>query len=112
MAIQLVANEAIIKEGQANHQRGIESVGGKLYLTTQRLHFESHDFNFQTGETIIPLWEIVSVVPERTKFLNLIPMLSNSIKVTTRNGQEEKFVVWGKDEWIYVINNYSAQWRR
>ncbi|MCA1623452.1 MAG: GRAM domain-containing protein [Acidobacteria bacterium] len=89
MKAQLVASETIVKEGIANHQRGAETVGGKLYLTTQRLVFESHDFNIQT--------------------VNLIPLMPNSIKVVTKAGQEHSFVVFGRDEWIRTIEGQDAR---
>ncbi len=37
MTLELNANEEIIKQGAANLQEGIESVGGKLHLTNQRM---------------------------------------------------------------------------
>lgn len=73
MKTQLGAGETIVKQGGANHQRGMETVGGMLYLTTERLVFESHAFNFQTGSTIIDLRDVARVEPAWTKFLNLIP---------------------------------------
>ncbi len=45
MKTQLNINEEIIKKGGANLQKGIEAVGGFLYLTNERLIFESHKFN-------------------------------------------------------------------
>ena len=109
MKTQLVAGETIVKESAANHQRGIETVGGRLFLTTQRLVFESHDWNVQTGTTIIPLLEIIRVEPAWTKFLNLIPLMPNSIKVATRGGQEHSFVVFGRGEWMRAIKAQSAR---
>lgn len=41
MKFALRAGERIIREGAANLQKNIETVGGKLYLTNQRLVFES-----------------------------------------------------------------------
>ena len=40
MKTELNPNEALIKKGGANLQKGAESVGGYLYLTDQRLIFE------------------------------------------------------------------------
>ena len=109
MKTQLIAGETIVKESAANHQRGIETVGGKLFLTTQRLVFESHDFNFQIGSTVIALRDIAGVEPAWTRFLNLIPLMPNSIKVATRDGREHSFVVFGRGEWIRAIKIQSAR---
>mgnify|MGYP001344293105 CR=1 FL=1 len=48
----------MIQEGLANHWRGIEEVGGRLFLTSQRLIFESNALNIKIGNAIIPLSEI------------------------------------------------------
>ena len=45
MNVQLPQGEVIIKEGAANLQKGIETVGGKLRLTNQRLLFKAHKLN-------------------------------------------------------------------
>ena len=84
MNAQLLPGEAIVKDGAANLQRGIETVGGWAYLTNQRLVFESHAFNVQTGATIIPLESISGVRKCWTKFLNLIPLFPNSFAIATR----------------------------
>ena len=42
MKIDLQPNEKLIKESGANLQRGAETVGGKLFLTNDRLYFDTH----------------------------------------------------------------------
>jgi len=51
MNTELKQNEQIIKQKAANLQKGIETVGGVLYLTNQRLVFEAHKINVQGGTT-------------------------------------------------------------
>lgn len=53
MEIDLRPGETILKEGPANLKRGLEVVGGRLWLTSQRLAFKSHAFNIQVGATDI-----------------------------------------------------------
>ena len=96
-------NETPVKQGAANLQRGIETVGGKLYLTNQRLVFESHALNIQTGATIIPLSSINRTRKCWTKFLNMIPIFPNSIAVSTKEGKEYRFVAFGRQDWIDAI---------
>ena len=72
MNTEILSGETIIKQGPANLQRGIETVGGFLFLTGQRLIFESHKSNYQTGTTIIDLKDISDSVLCWTKFLNLL----------------------------------------
>ncbi|MBD2461543.1 hypothetical protein H6G89_10825 [Oscillatoria sp. FACHB-1407] len=96
-------DERLIKQGGANLQRGIETVGGQLYLTNQRLVFESHRLNVQTGAVIIPISKIVSVKACWTKFLNIIPLLPNSISVSTSDNQIYALVVFNRNEWLSAI---------
>jgi hypothetical protein len=49
MKTPLATGEAIVKEGAASYLKRYEGVGGKLYLTTERLIFESHAFNIHTA---------------------------------------------------------------
>ena len=90
----ILRDEKIIQEGFANHWRGIEAVGGRLLLTSQRLIFESHALNIQTGNTVIPLLEI-----------NFIEKaFPNIIYVYSENNLKNGFVVWGRTKWIKAIN--------
>jgi hypothetical protein len=101
-------DETSLKDGAANLQRGIETVGGWLYLTNRRLVFESHAFNIQTGATIIPLASITGVRKCWTKFLNLIPIFPNSVAVSTKEGKEYRFVTFGRQAWIEAIEDQRA----
>ena len=111
MKTRLQTDEKVVREDGANHQRGRETVGGKLYLTTQRLVFESHAFNIQTGTTTIALQDVAGVEPTWTKFLDLIPIMPNSIKIATREGKEHSFVVPARDKWIRILSGESTKSR-
>jgi hypothetical protein len=100
---RLQKGETVIKEGRANLQRGIEAVGGKLYLSSRRLIFESHRFSVQTGDISIPLDDVALVRKCWTKFLNLIPLFPNSIGVTVREGTQHRIVVTDRDSWVEAI---------
>jgi len=96
--------EHIIKEGAANLQKNIETVGGKLYLTNQRLFFEAHKFNVQRGTTEIELSDIESTEKFWTKFLGLIPIMPNSLSAYTKQGKEYRFVLFGRQKWAAEID--------
>lgn len=98
MKIQLQQNENIIKEGAANHFKGVESVGGKLFLTNQRLFFKSHSINFQPHELSILYKEIKSVGKRNT--LLIVP---NGMYIELKDGSIENFVVWSRRKWIEEI---------
>jgi len=104
MKITLNPNEKLLREGAANLQRGAETVGGKLFLTDQRLFFQSHAFNIQTGATEIPLSRIAGMRLCWTKFLNIIPLAPNSLAIKTTNGTEYSFVLFGRKKWAAAIS--------
>src|SRR5215212_11712145 len=110
MAIKtpLRPGEALVRESRANMQRGMESVGGHLYLTDQRLIFESHKLNVQRGATEIPLGEVAGMQKQWTKFLGLIPTAPNTLAVATTGGEEHKFVCGKRDDWMATIEQQRA----
>ena len=95
--------EQVIKDGAANLQKGIETVGGRLYLTNQRLVFEAHRLNVQGGVTELELADVESSEPCWTKFLGLIPLFPNSLAVCTKEGREYRFVLYGRSAWAEAI---------
>lgn len=102
MHIELAPGEKLLKKGAANLQRGWEMVGGRLYLTTRRLHFSSHALNVNQGAQDIPLSEVVAVRPGWTKLLGLLPLVPNQLRVQTEAGIFD-FVVWGRASWKAAI---------
>ena len=58
---KLKKGEKVIIKTNCSHIKGIESVGGKLYVTTKRLYFKSHRFNIQNHSCEIAIKDIKSV---------------------------------------------------
>lgn len=108
MQTALHESESILREGTANLRRGIESVGGKLCLTNQRLIFESHRLNIQTGTTDIPLPEIHGARPAWTKVLGFLPAIPNGLTIVTTTDKQYDFVVHHRQQWAEAIRA-SAQ---
>lgn len=86
--IETDVDENILFETPANHFKGIEAVGGKLYLTNKRLIFKSHKLNIQTHQLSINLTNIKKI--DRHKTLGVV---NNGLSITTVNDVTEKFVV-------------------
>lgn len=103
METPLLPYEVVVREAPANLQRGLETVGGRIFLTDRRLIFESHRFNVQTGSTVLQRADITGAEPCWTKFLGLLPLFPNSMLVRTRDGGEYRFVVGSRTEWISEI---------
>jgi len=103
MKTPLRPGETLVRQGGANLQRKLETVGGHLYLTNERLVFESHRFNIQQGPEELELAQVQSTEKAWTKFLNVIPLFPNSLAVTLREGAEFRFVVFGRGAWQQAI---------
>ena len=93
-------DETILFETGANHFKGFEAVGGKLYLTTKRLVFKSHRLNFQKHTLSINTHEIAAV--DRYKVWGIS---NNGLLVKTKNGLTEKFIVVQPEEWLQHLDN-------
>jgi hypothetical protein len=103
MKTELQPGEKIVRQGPANLQKNVETVGGWLFLTTSRLVFEAHSLNFQGGITEIDLADVSRVEKCWTKFLGLLPLLPNSLAVQTRAGNDFRFVLYSRDTWAVAI---------
>jgi hypothetical protein len=103
MNTPLIENERIVKEGFANIMRGIEAVGGKLYLTNFRLIFEPHPINFQTDLEIIDIRTIKTINMIWTKVFGILPLVPNSFELELQEVQKVRFVVNGRRKWIKQI---------
>lgn len=88
----------VIHSGPANHFKGREAVGGKLYLTDKELYFKSHKFNLQNHEWSILIAEINKLEPKNT--LRLVP---NGIVVIDNAGNREQFVLQKRALWMEKI---------
>ena len=106
MNSELRQGEKVIKVGPANLQKNIETVGGKLCLTNQRLVFEAHKFNVQIGTTEVELADVQLSQPCWTKFLGFIPVFPNSLAVIAKHGREYRFVLGDRAAWATAIETH------
>lgn len=98
-AVEMEAGESILFETPANHFKGIEGVGGKLYLTSRRLIFKSHKLNFQNHQLDILLPDIQAFDRYRT-----LGIINNGLRVKNDQGVVEKFVVHQPEKWVQLIS--------
>lgn len=103
METKLIENEKIVKEGFANIMRGIEAVGGKLFLTNFRLIFEPHPINFQTELEITNINDIKKINMIWTRVFGILPLVPNSFELELQNDNKLRFVVNGRRKWIKAI---------
>lgn len=91
------AIEQAIAKGPTNCLYGKEAVGGELFLTTEKLVFVPHGFNFQTKVSEIYLNEIESL--EKAKTLGL---LNNKLEIRTAS-KTYAFLLIDRATWLNVI---------
>lgn len=96
---ELTENENIEIEGPANLFRGLEGVGGKLFITNKKLIFNSHKMNIQKGQTDIPYENISEIIKRKTAKL-----IDNGIRIKTNDGNEFNFIVNEREQWIEKLN--------
>jgi hypothetical protein len=92
-------HEQVLKDGPANHFRGLAAGGGWLFLTDSRLVFKTHPVNLRRYEFSMLLADIAAAQSAFT--LWVIP---NGLCVVTQSESNEHFVVDQRDEWSKAIN--------
>jgi hypothetical protein len=92
-------NERILFEGLASHGAGGPKVGGRLYLTDQRLIFKSNILNIKASEWQVFLQDVIDVTPS-----NALGFLRNELTVKTKSDLS-KFIVSERDKWLNLIQN-------
>lgn len=101
----LLDDENIVKDGLANLKKGLEAVGGKLYLTNKgRLIHVPHRMNVQRGTVEIQVSDVVEVRTGWTTIIG-IPMVPNGLFVKTKENKTFKYVVYGNKSWVKAINS-------
>ncbi|PKV14326.1 hypothetical protein CVO74_01930 [Xanthomonas prunicola] len=93
----------VLRQAPANLQRGMEAVGGRLILTTDALLFQPHAFNVQTQSLSVPFRQIVAVQPCWTRLFGLLPIAPTSLAVRLSDGNEHRFVIGKRDQWMADI---------
>ena len=100
--IEVNPGEEILFQTLANHFKGVEGVGGKLYLTSKQVIFKSHKLNIQNHKLSIMLSDIDSATRYKT-----LGMVDNGLMITTRQNKTEKFVVEEVDRWVQLLKAYN-----
>jgi hypothetical protein len=73
-------------------------VNGRLTLTGTHLTFRTGRLNLKTYERSFPLDTIQAVEPRRG-----LAVVGDGLAVLLPEGQEERFVVFGRGEWLRQI---------
>ena len=103
MQTELRQDEQVVKEGRATLQKLLAAAAGKLFLTNQRLVFESKDVSNDTGAIEVELPNVQSARPCWTKAMGLGPLFPNSVAVVTEQGEDFRYIVYGRRKWAAAI---------
>ena len=95
--MKLVNNEVLIRKGAATHLVPFEGVGGRLFLTNQRLFFEAHSLNIQRRDDSIRLENILAVEAKHSDFF------SRKLSIYLTNKSVEEFIVYKRKVWVAEI---------
>lgn len=95
--MKLANDEFIVRKGAATYLVPSEGVGGKLFLTSQRLFFEPHSFNFQRHERSIRLEQIIKIEAKYSDFL------SRKLSIYLTNKSVEELIVYKRKTWVSEI---------
>jgi GRAM domain len=102
-AIDLSPGEILERSALANHVLNMESRGGRLHLTNQRLVFKPSRLNVQKALVSIPRSQITDVSKAMT--LGIIP---NALAVTQSDGAIENFKVSDRATWLRMITQSQS----
>ena len=108
-AMEAAGPAPVHHNGPANWLRGWEGVGGWLAMTSQRLVFASHHFNWWTGVLLIETRDILRAELCWSRLFGLVPVLPNGLLVRTAVGRSYRFVVSDRQRWAEVLGCYSAE---
>ena len=95
----LAQAEEIEYQSPANMFKGVEAVGGMLFITNQGLVFKAHKANIQKGQTNIAFAYI-----EKIEAVKTAKLVDNGLEVIKKDGSDVQFVVEDRDELIAIIN--------
>ena len=91
-------NGKIYYQGPASHFVGVESVGGYLFVTKDKIIFKSHSFNIQNHSIEISLKNIIEVKP-----YNNLRIFPHGLEVIQKE-KTDKFVVNNRMKIMQILN--------
>jgi hypothetical protein len=108
-SIHALDGQDVVIDGPANLQRGWESVGGWLALSSDWLVFTSHRFNWQVGRVLIPTSMIRRAYLCRIWLFGVLPVFPKSMAVETKTGRVYRFIVFYNLNWIDALRWYVSE---
>lgn len=104
--------EIVLRKSAANVRRGWESRGGVLFLTSRRLLFQPHPINLSRTPMEIMVDEIQMISECRTRFLGLIPLADNALRLDLPADRSIEICLRNRDAWKEAISETLDQLKR
>jgi len=98
MKLILQPNETIMMAGNSKYRHMDQQVLGKLIITNQRIYFRSLKEHFRDCDREITPSEIRDLI-----YFNTLWVIPNGMKIVTKNGNENEFIVKNRSEWARLI---------
>ena len=108
---RLADGERLVATRFANHRQGPVARGGRLFVTNRRLAFRPHVLDLATGASALDVeWSEVADVDVAPRTLNpLDGGVRRRLRVTTRSGTAELFVVNSADELAALVRRHARE---
>ena len=97
ISLDLQINEVVLMEAAANHVKKLNSTGGKLFLTNQRLLFKAHGANLKIYNLCYNLQEIVDI-----EIWKVLGLMSHGL-IVIHDNFEDRFMVEYPEIWLREI---------
>ena len=102
---QKINKGLVVYSGLASHLKDGITVGGTLYLLSDRLIFQTNLINFiKRHEETIMLNQIAEI-----DTVNSLGFINNGLLLKTRDAEDEKFVVTKREVWKEKIERQIAK---
>jgi hypothetical protein len=98
MTVKLNANEVVLKAGDTNQIVENKTIEGKFIVTNQRIYFRTLKEGCRGWDREITPAEIRDLI-----YFNTFWLIPNGMKIITRNGDENQFIVSNRNAWAKLI---------
>lgn len=95
--------QAVIKSANATVQNGVARADGELQLTSAEVRFMPFNQSFGLGPYTLLRRDIASVQHAKAKGGGILPLSSDAIKITDKDGKAYEFILANPDVWLTAL---------
>lgn len=94
----------IIKKVSATVQQGVAKADGQVTLTQLQLGFTPYNETLGLGPYTVILSDIASVEKSVAKGAGILPLSSEAISISCKDGSRYEFILANADEWVSLLS--------